>query len=96
MRKYFSRFGELADCVVMRFPDSMRSRGFGFVTFVHPESLDQCLASGSHWIDERQVELSRAVAKRGGGGGGGGGGGDWDDRLPKPAPEFFNGGHHAA
>ena len=86
MRKYFSRFGELADCVVMRFPDSMRSRGFGFVTFVHPESLDQCLASGSHWIDERQVELSRAVAKqRGGGGGGGGGGGDGDDRLPKPA-----------
>ena len=65
MRNYFERYGALSDCVVMRRPDTLQSRGFGFVTFVHPESLEQCMAVGSssHWIDGRQVELSRATAK---------------------------------
>jgi RNA recognition motif-containing protein len=80
LRNYFTRFGTLNDFVIMRYPDTMRSRGFGFVTFVHPESLDQCLASGPHWIDDKQVELSRATAKDSKGGSGdaagwGGGGG---------------------
>lgn len=74
MRHYFERFGALADCIVMRFPDSLRSRGFGFVTFVHPESLEQCLSVSSHWLDDKQLELSRATAKGPGKYGGYGGG----------------------
>ena len=63
LRNHFERFGALTDFVVMRYPDTLSSRGFGFVTFVHPESLDQCLAAAPHWIDDRLVELSRATAK---------------------------------
>jgi RNA recognition motif-containing protein len=90
MRNYFERYGALSDCVVMRRPDTLQSRGFGFVTFVHPESLEQCMAVGSssHWIDGRQVELSRATAKNpaktfgGGGGNSGYGGGGRDAAKP--------------
>ena len=32
LQDYFSQFGELTDFVVMKFPDTRRSRGFGFIT----------------------------------------------------------------
>ncbi|VDM82102.1 unnamed protein product [Strongylus vulgaris] len=33
MREFYSQFGELTDIIVMRDPNTKRSRGFGFVTF---------------------------------------------------------------
>lgn len=33
LKEFYSRFGELLDCVVMRDSQTKKSRGFGFVTF---------------------------------------------------------------
>ena len=41
---YFSQFGEVIDCVVMKNSGTSRSRGFGFVTFADPSKIDAVLA----------------------------------------------------
>ena len=88
LRDYFEQFGELTDWVVMRFPDTKRSRGFGFVTFKDPSYLEECVVSGPHQLGSATVDLKRATPReddrKGGGGGrsggrGGGRGGRGDD-----------------
>lgn len=51
---YFSQFGEVCDCVVMKNPQTGKSRGFGFVTFKDPNCVDTVLST-QHSIDGRQV-----------------------------------------
>jgi len=63
LQTYFGQWGTLTDCVVMRFPDSGRSRGFGFVTFTTPEEADACFASSPHTIDGSNVEIKKATPK---------------------------------
>ena len=41
IREYFSIFGELAEVMVMKDPATRRSRGFGFITFSEPHSVDK-------------------------------------------------------
>ncbi len=36
---------------------------FGFVTYAKLENVDDCLRSGPHKIDERDVDVKRAVPK---------------------------------
>ena len=55
MLKYFSRYGEVIDCVVMKNPATGKSRGFGFVTFKDPSCVETVLANGPHILDGRQV-----------------------------------------
>ena len=43
IREYFSIFGELAEVMVMKDPATRRSRGFGFITFSEPHSVDKVL-----------------------------------------------------
>ena len=52
---YFSRFGQVVDCVVMKNSQTGKSRGFGFVKFSDPAVLDVVLMHAPHWIDGRQV-----------------------------------------
>ncbi|CAN4089106.1 unnamed protein product [Withania somnifera] len=61
-RKYFSRFGEITDCVIMTDKVSGRPRGFGFVTFADPEVANKVLEE-DHVIDGRTVEVKRTVPK---------------------------------
>ncbi|XP_059303078.1 heterogeneous nuclear ribonucleoprotein 1-like [Lycium ferocissimum] len=61
-RKYFSRFGEITDCVIMMDKISGRPRGFGFVTFADPEVANKVLEE-DHVIDGRTVEVKRTVPK---------------------------------
>lgn len=53
--KYFSRYGEVIDCVVMKNSTTGKSRGFGFVTFKDPSCVEMVLTSGPHELDGRQV-----------------------------------------
>ena len=52
---YFSQFGEVVDCVVMKNQQTGKSRGFGFVTFKDPECVGAVLSVPAHILDGRQV-----------------------------------------
>ncbi|KAK7823169.1 hypothetical protein U0070_027376 [Myodes glareolus] len=55
LRDYFSKFGEIRECMVMRDPTTKRSRGFGFVTFADPASVDKVLGQPHHELDSKTV-----------------------------------------
>jgi len=63
LRSHFSQYGELIDVVVMKFPDTKRSRGFGFVTFSKDEEVDACQEARPHTIDGKTVETKRATPR---------------------------------
>ena len=54
--RYFSRFGEVIDCVVMKNVETGRSRGFGFVTFSDPNNIDTVIQSCPHNLDGRTID----------------------------------------
>jgi len=63
LREYFSKFGELVDCVVMKDAGTKRSRGFGFVVYARIAMVDAAQAARPHVVDGREVETKRAVPK---------------------------------
>ncbi|XP_055387239.1 heterogeneous nuclear ribonucleoprotein 27C [Condylostylus longicornis] len=56
LSRYFCRFGEIIDCVVMKNNETGRSRGFGFVTFADPANVNHVLQSGPHTLDGRTID----------------------------------------
>ncbi|KAL0821297.1 hypothetical protein ABMA28_005896 [Loxostege sticticalis] len=56
LQRYFSRYGEVIDCVVMKNSESGRSRGFGFVTFAEPSLVNVVLQNGPHQLDGRTID----------------------------------------
>ena len=52
---YFAQFGEIVDCVVMKNPETGKSRGFGFVTYKDPSCVETILSVTAHIVDGRQV-----------------------------------------
>jgi len=56
LQRYFSQYGDVIDCVVMKNSDTGRSRGFGFVTFSDPSKVDLVLKSGPHELDGRTID----------------------------------------
>jgi heterogeneous nuclear ribonucleoprotein A1/A3 len=63
LREYFTQYGELVDCVVMKFRDTKRSRGFGFVTYATLEQVDECQKHRPHTIEDTKVETKRATPR---------------------------------
>ncbi|VDN02258.1 unnamed protein product [Thelazia callipaeda] len=55
LKEFYSQWGELVDCIVMRDPATKRSRGFGFV--------DDAMAARPHVIDGKTVDPKRAVPR---------------------------------
>ncbi|XP_023572876.1 heterogeneous nuclear ribonucleoprotein A3-like isoform X2 [Octodon degus] len=63
LREHSEKWGILTDCVVMRDPQTKRSRGFGFVTFSCAEEVDAAMCARPHKVDARVVELKRTVSR---------------------------------
>ncbi|KAJ1159760.1 hypothetical protein NDU88_000265 [Pleurodeles waltl] len=63
LRNHFEQWGALTDCVVMRDPNTKRSRGFGFVTYSTAEEVDASMNARPHRVDGRVVEPKRAVSR---------------------------------
>lgn len=62
-RTFFSQFGELEDCIVMRDRLSSRSRGFGFVTYSNRESTEKALAATGTDLDGRKIDIKLAIPR---------------------------------
>ncbi|ODV90601.1 hypothetical protein CANCADRAFT_26233, partial [Tortispora caseinolytica NRRL Y-17796] len=59
---YFSQFGEVMDRVIMRDGPNGRSRGFAFLTFKDPSSVDKVLET-THVLDGKTIDPKRAIPK---------------------------------
>ncbi|XP_020509615.1 RNA-binding protein Musashi homolog 2-like [Labrus bergylta] len=64
LRDYFSKFGEIRECMVMRDPTTKRSRGFGFVSFSDVTSVDKVLAQRQHHLDSKVIDPKVAFPRR--------------------------------
>lgn len=63
MQSYFSEFGEIQDVIVMRHPQTKKSRGFGFVTFGTSAMVDFVMNKRPHKLDGRTIDVKRVVPK---------------------------------
>merc|ERR1719209_937329 len=64
VREYFSQFGDVAEVMVMKDPATRRSRGFGFITFSNPGSVNKVLSYPAHQLDGKLIEpkVSQALS----------------------------------
>lgn len=63
LRQYFSSYGEITDCSIVKDPITRKSKCFGFITFTKPDSLEQAISSGPHRIDEKNIDAKHAANK---------------------------------
>jgi len=76
LRSAFSGFGNVLDCIVMKEPQTGRSRGFGFVTYGTQAEADAAIQSmNDQELDGRRLRVNVANQRTGGGTGGADGGG---------------------
>ena len=54
LRKHFEEFGEVVECTVMRDAATGRSRGFGFLTFKDPKTVNTVMVK-EHFLDGKIV-----------------------------------------
>uniref|UniRef100_A0A8C4N179 RRM domain-containing protein n=1 Tax=Equus asinus asinus TaxID=83772 RepID=A0A8C4N179_EQUAS len=59
LRSHFEQWGTLTDCVVMRDPNTKRSRGFGFVTYATVEEVDAAMNARPHKVDGRKQKREK-------------------------------------
>lgn len=60
LRDYFSQFGEVQECTVMRDSATGRSRGFGFLTFRDPKTVNTVMVK-EHYLDGKIVRRPGTV-----------------------------------
>ncbi|XP_059662857.1 heterogeneous nuclear ribonucleoprotein 1-like isoform X2 [Cornus florida] len=60
--RYFGKYGEITDSVVMKDRHTGRPRGFGFITYAEPSVVDTVIAE-THVINGKQVEIKRTIPK---------------------------------
>ncbi|XP_036161487.1 heterogeneous nuclear ribonucleoprotein A1-like [Myotis myotis] len=63
LRSHFEQWGTLTNYVVLRDPNTKRSRGFGFVTYATVEEVDAAMNARPHTVGGRVVEPKRAVSR---------------------------------
>jgi len=60
IREYFSHYGEVVDAVVMRDSATGNPRGFGFVTFDDPASVDELMKNPRFDFCGKSIQCKRA------------------------------------
>ncbi|KOS20424.1 putative RNA-binding protein [Escovopsis weberi] len=62
LRDYFSQFGEVVECTVMRDSSTGRSRGFGFLTFKDAKTVNTVMVK-EHFLDGKIIDPKRAIPR---------------------------------
>ncbi|XP_018796266.1 PREDICTED: poly(U)-binding-splicing factor PUF60 isoform X1 [Bactrocera latifrons] len=63
LKEYFGVFGTVTDVLIMKDPVTQRSRGFGFITFQEPCSVDKVLQVPIHTLDGKKIDPKHATPK---------------------------------
>ncbi|KAJ8921909.1 hypothetical protein NQ315_008542 [Exocentrus adspersus] len=63
LKEYFGMFGNVTDVLIMKDPVTQRSRGFGFITFSEPSSVDNVLKVPIHTLDGKKIDPKHATPK---------------------------------
>ncbi|OBZ89585.1 hypothetical protein A0J61_02367 [Choanephora cucurbitarum] len=63
LRDYFSQFGQVIECTVMRDPLTQRSRGFGFLTMKENAEVDKIVSQDHHYLDGKRIDPKRAIPR---------------------------------
>lgn len=64
LKQYFGKFGEISECMIVKDPATKRGRGFGFITFAQPSSVDKVLEEAVHELDGKKIDPKVAFPKR--------------------------------
>lgn len=59
---YFSKYGKVVDLKIMKDPNTGKSRGFGFLSFDNPQSVDEVVKS-QHILDGKVIDPKRAIPR---------------------------------
>ncbi|KAF9891274.1 hypothetical protein FE257_004838 [Aspergillus nanangensis] len=62
LKDYFSQFGDVQECTVMRDSATGRSRGFGFLTFRDPKTVNTVMVK-EHYLDGKIIDPKRAIPR---------------------------------
>jgi RNA-binding protein Musashi len=62
LKHYFSQFGKVNYCLIMRDPTTQRSRGFAFLTFDDPKAVNSVMVK-EHFLDGKIVSRYRCSAR---------------------------------
>lgn len=63
LTEYFSKFGKVVERLIKVDIKSKKSRGFGFIGFKTPESIELVLELGEHFIRGKKIDCKRAMTK---------------------------------
>eukprot|EP00268_Persea_americana_P028503 TRINITY_DN2767_c0_g1_i6.p1 TRINITY_DN2767_c0_g1~~TRINITY_DN2767_c0_g1_i6.p1 ORF type:complete len:131 (+),score=17.05 TRINITY_DN2767_c0_g1_i6:563-955(+) len=64
LRQHFEQFGEILEAVVINDKNTGRSKGYGFVTFSHPDSARRACDDPNPVIDGRRANCNLASRGR--------------------------------
>uniref|UniRef100_A0A915A6G9 RRM domain-containing protein n=1 Tax=Parascaris univalens TaxID=6257 RepID=A0A915A6G9_PARUN len=80
LRLFYSQWGNVVDCIVIRDPQTKYSRGFGFVTFATMQMAEAAMADRPHTINNKVVDPKRAIPRE-----------QMSPMLPNHPPPFLEG-----
>ncbi|XP_017104392.2 uncharacterized protein msi isoform X2 [Drosophila bipectinata] len=63
LKEYFGMFGTVTDVLIMKDPVTQRSRGFGFITFQEPCTVQKVLKVPIHTLDGKKIDPKHATPK---------------------------------
>ena len=64
LREAFAPFGQISDCKIIRDPQTLKSKGYGFVSFVKKEDAETAIgAMNGQWIGSRAIRTNWATRK---------------------------------
>uniref|UniRef100_A0A0B7B3V3 RRM domain-containing protein n=1 Tax=Arion vulgaris TaxID=1028688 RepID=A0A0B7B3V3_9EUPU len=64
LRDAFAVYGEISDCKIIRDPATMKSRGYGFVSFVYKQDAEAAINNmNNQWLGTRPIRTNWATRK---------------------------------
>ncbi|XP_030078682.1 polyadenylate-binding protein RBP45C isoform X3 [Drosophila hydei] len=64
LREAFTPFGEISDCRVVRDPQTLKSKGYGFVSFIQKSEAESAItAMNGQWLGSRSIRTNWATRK---------------------------------